>query len=253
MLLNLVHLKSKYDLKVSNIAHVGAHQGQEVNIYLNIFPNSNIHLFEPQKDLFKDLEEKFKNNENISLYNFALGESKLTSHMFISNNHGESSSFYKPKEHLNLYPEIKFNKSDLLYEIKPLDELGIQNIDFLNIDTQGFELEVLKGATNTLLKNVKYILIEINTKELYKGAPLVNDIDSFLRNYDFIRTDTQFWAEKDPWGDAFYVKKDYIGYIRFFYSMLKNSLYGIKVLFLVLIFIRNTFWKIKSNFTKYRF
>ena len=38
MLANLVHLKSKYDLKVSNIAHVGAHQGQEVNIYLNIFP-----------------------------------------------------------------------------------------------------------------------------------------------------------------------------------------------------------------------
>ena len=122
----------------------------------------------------------------------------------------------------------------------------------MNIDTQGFELEVLKGATNTLLKNVKYILIEINTKELYKGAPLVNDIDSFLRNYDFIRTDTQFWAEKDPWGDAF-MSKDYVGYIRFFYSMLKNSLYGIKVLFLVLIFIRNTFWKIKSNFTKYRF
>ena len=65
MLLNLVHLKSKYDLKVSNIAHVGAHQGQEVNIYLNIFPNTNIHLFEPQKDLFKDLEEKFKNNVKI--------------------------------------------------------------------------------------------------------------------------------------------------------------------------------------------
>ena len=31
---------------------------------------------------------------------------------------------------INLYPEIKFNKSDLLYEIKPLDELGIQNTDF---------------------------------------------------------------------------------------------------------------------------
>ena len=253
MLLNLKHLKNKYNLKVSNIVHVGAHKGQEVNEYLNIFPQSKIHLFEPQIDLFKNLENKFSNIDNISLYNFALGSSKLLSAMFVSSNEGESSSFYKPKEHLNLYPDIKFKKSDLVYEIKVLDKLKIKNIDFLNIDTQGFELEVLKGAVEVLEKNAKYLLVEINTEELYKGAPLVKDLDSFLRNYDFIRTDTQFWAEKDPWGDAFYIKKDCISFNRYVYSVSKNSLYGIKVFFTVLIYIRNIFWKLKKAFREKKF
>ena len=37
-LLKLDHLKNKYDLEISKIAHIGAHKGQEVEEYLNIFP-----------------------------------------------------------------------------------------------------------------------------------------------------------------------------------------------------------------------
>ena len=47
-LLKLDHLKHKYDLEISKIAHIGAHKGQEVEEYLNVFPKVMIHLFEPQ-------------------------------------------------------------------------------------------------------------------------------------------------------------------------------------------------------------
>ena len=61
-LLKLDHLKNKYDLEISNIAHIGAHKGQEVEEYLNVFPKVMIHLFEPQVDLFEYLKENFQRN-----------------------------------------------------------------------------------------------------------------------------------------------------------------------------------------------
>ena len=67
MLIKLTNLVSKYNLNISGVAHFGAHLGQEVIDYeeLNI---KNIHLFEPQKNLFLELDKKFgknKKNKNI--------------------------------------------------------------------------------------------------------------------------------------------------------------------------------------------
>tara|TARA_B110000003_G_C16654660_1_gene535970 strand:+ start:18237 stop:18992 length:756 start_codon:yes stop_codon:yes gene_type:complete len=247
MLLDLKFLKNKYSLELSTIVHVGAHKGQEVKDYLENFPTVQIHLFEPQPKLSQYLEKKYKNSSNISLYNFALGSSNISLPMFLSSNDGESSSFYKPKEHLALYPDINFEKNDSVFEIKILDELNIQNIDLLNIDTQGFELEVLKGSIDVLTYNVKYILIEINKTEIYEAAPMLKDIDLFLKKYNFIRTDTQFWAETDPWGDAFYIKKELISFKRLIYTSLKNNLYTFSMIYKLLIFLRNTFWKLKAK------
>ena len=78
-------------------------------------------------------------------------------------------------------------KGSAAYEIKILDELKIVDIDLLNIDTQGYEMEVLKGSRKLLSQNVKYIILEVNKKELYEGCPLVKDIDIF-KKYGFIRT-----------------------------------------------------------------
>ena len=41
-LLKLAHLKNKYDLTITKIAHVGAHKGQEVEEYLDVFPDVEI-------------------------------------------------------------------------------------------------------------------------------------------------------------------------------------------------------------------
>lgn len=246
-LLKLDHIKSKYSLEVTHIAHVGAHKGEEVDDYKKNFKDVKISLFEPQVDLFGYLQTNFGSDSDISLYNFALGSSTGFSTMFIADNEGESSSFYKPKHHLIEHPEIKFKEEDTTFEIKVLDDLEIASIDLLNIDTQGFELEVLKGAVNTLSHDAKYIILEINKKELYEGCPHVRDIDSFLKNYGFIRTDTHYWEDSYSWGDAFYIKKELVSFNRYLFSSFKNFLYSSKILYNPIIKTRNIFWRFRNK------
>jgi hypothetical protein len=70
------------------------------------------------------------------------------------------------------------------------------------MDVQGFELEVLKGATETL-KGIDYVYCEINRDEVYEGCAKIWELDAFLK--DFTRVETS-WAG-GSWGDAIYIKK----------------------------------------------
>ena len=125
--------------------------------------------------------------------------------------------------------------------------MEIEDIDLLNIDTQGYEMEVLKGSIKLLNQGIKYIILEVNKKELYKGCPLVKDIDNFLNKYGFVRTDTHYWMDSYSWGDAFYIKKELIGYKRQVFSAIKNKLYNISSLYSLLIQIRNIIWKVRRQ------
>ena len=65
------------------------------------------------------------------------------------------------------------------------------------------EIGVFKGAFETL-KNIDYIISEVNCDEVYEGCPHVNELDEYLHNFGFKRIKTD-WAGV-IWGDALYVK-----------------------------------------------
>lgn len=240
-MLNLEILKIKYNLEVKNIAHIGAHNGKEVKVYKKLFPNSEIHLFEPNKLSFQKLLNKFKNEKNVYLHNTALGEKNENKMLRISTDFPNTSSFLKTKLLNDYYPEIIFDDKELV-QLKRFDSLDIKNINFMSIDTQGFELEVLKGATENLAY-VDYIIVEINRKPLYDGSPLEKDIDEFLITHNFIRVVTSYWGKECVWGDGFYIRKNKISKIQIFRSYLKITLYK-NILFYK--FIRFIKFKIKS-------
>ena len=52
------------------------------------------------------------------------------------------------------------------------------------IDVQGYELEVLKGSRETIT-NISGILTEVNRDELYSNCDRVEQLDDFLKNFDF--------------------------------------------------------------------
>ncbi|WP_447516023.1 FkbM family methyltransferase, partial [Clostridioides difficile] len=76
-------------------------------------------------------------------------------------------------------------------DVRKLDNLPIDDslYNFINIDVQGYELEVFKGGIETL-KNIDYIYSEVNRAQLYKGCVLVEELDQFLEIYGFKRVGT---------------------------------------------------------------
>lgn len=208
MLLNLELLKNRYNMNINGVIHIGAHYGEEDLIYRSLNITNKIYI-EPLKDNFNVL----KNNvtKNSILYNIALGSSESEIEMYVETaNNGQSSSILLPKLHLEQYPTIIFNKREVV-QMKTLDSLNIDNnFNFINIDVQGYELEVFKGGVNTL-KNVDYIMSEINRDEVYVDCAKIDQLIKYLSNFGFTLVE-ESWAG-GTWGDGLFIKnKDYVLY-----------------------------------------
>ena len=195
----------KYNFSnVRGIIHVGAHYGGEYQEYVDFFgSNTIIHWFEPQKDVFDVLLSNLESKPNNNFYNYGLGSNNEIKQIWTEKeNQGESASFSKPKKHLEQYPNINFFESDY-FEIKKLDEFNIQDSNVLVLDVQGFEMEVLKGSTETL-KNIDHIFCEINSIEMYEGCPTLSELCEFLSQHGFtLRED--YWTD-GGWGDGYWSK-----------------------------------------------
>ena len=74
----------------------------------------------------------------------------------------------------------------------------------LNIDVQGAELRVIKSLGERI-REVRWIYLEVNEIELHKGLSSVRDIDSYLRQSNFLRAETRWW-KNDGWGNALYIR-----------------------------------------------
>lgn len=205
MILDLKDIVAKYNLKISGVAHVGAHHAEELPNYIEM-GIQNIILFEPLKDNFEVIKKQVSNypNHKIKRHQVALGNDNKTITMNLSSNALESSSILKPKLHLELYPDIVFNRTEEV-ELQKLDDYNCKKCNFLNMDVQGYELEVLKGAKETLC-NIDYVYCEVNCREIYEENANIEQIDEFLSFYNMERVET-FWWYDSGWGDALYIRK----------------------------------------------
>mgnify|MGYP001181803887 CR=1 FL=1 len=207
--------------EISGVIHVGAHLGQELKYYMK-YNFEKILLFEPQFDIYEKLIKNKDLSKNVECYNFALGSKNETKKLNKSDeNEGLSSSLLSPKLHLKVQPDISFLESEII-EVKRFDSLEIETLNFLTLDVQGFELEVLKGFGNKL-NEVEFIFTEINTKQLYKDNALVTDLDHYLEKFNFVRVFTNV-DSFNFFGDAFYVKKTNPKYSNNFLRVMTNKI-----------------------------
>jgi FkbM family methyltransferase len=202
MLLGFRDLKNKYNLNVTGIIHVGAHHGEEILDYISN-DVTNMVLFEPLDLNFEILKSNMSRvNANIIGHQLALGNDNKKVIMHLSDNELQSSSILRPKKHLIQHPNVHFTGVEEV-EMKKLDDFGYTEYNFINMDVQGYELEVLKGAENTL-KYIDYVYCEVNRDEVYENNAYIEQIDDFLGKYNMKRVETD-WSG-NIWGDAFYVK-----------------------------------------------
>ena len=208
MLLKLEKLIAKYGMKITGVIQAGAHYGEEIDLFVSLGITKMV-LFEPERKNFSMLRGKVNGNKYISKDSIALqtalGDGDGPAYMNVEEfNNGQSNSILLPKLHLKYYPDIHFKSERDAICLTRLDtfEYRTSDCNFLVMDVQGYELEVLKGATETL-KHIDYIYTEVNREELYQDCAMIEDLDNYLTDFKRVQT---VWKRKG-FGDALYLRK----------------------------------------------
>jgi len=206
-------LESIHGRRAKSIFHVGAHTGEEIHSY-TASGIDRVVWFEANPQLIEPLSRHIGAYPSVQqiICPFALSDANQHGIEFNIASNCQSSSLLAPTLHLKHYPWITFDEKitvstyrlDSLLALSP-SVLSWREFQFLNIDTQGSELKVLRGMGDTI-KNPSLIgiYLEVNYESLYDQIPLIAEIDSYLLSFEFVRLVTK-WT-KEGWGDALFVR-----------------------------------------------
>ena len=180
------------------IFDVGGNKGQSIEKYLKIFDKPIIHSFEPIKNEFDYMYSKFKNNKNIFLNNFALGDKNEEKEFNVTAKTGNSSfnkinlgtEWLKERSKEHNTTEKGYVTSVQKVNVIKLDDYCKDNnigvIDLVKIDTQGYEDKVLEGSLKSIKQNkIKAIVTEIMFDNVYEKYFSFSDIEKFIIPYNF--------------------------------------------------------------------
>jgi len=202
MILPLKEVVDRYHISLKGVIHIGSHHGLEYSDYHDAGIEDMI-FFEPIKSNYKGLIETLPKSDRIKTFNLALGPEMCERKMYVeTRNNGMSCSLLEPYKHLEMYPWITFDSFETV-QVEKLDNVSFDRdlFNIINIDVQGYELEVFKGAVETL-KTIDIIYAEVNAVEMYKGCALVTDLDNFLTGFKRVADNI---SNNGRWGDALYV------------------------------------------------
>lgn len=173
------------------VIDIGANIGLMTTRYSEIF--EEVYSFEPVDINYNCLQDNVKHLNNVKTYNVALGDK--TQDTFIhndanySNSGGWSINDFTNAKWLHYNKKIKLVKESI--HVQLLDNYKIKP-DFIKIDTQNYELQVLKGAENTIKQSLPIIQVEVeksNIKQIMKH-PITLFLNTLhYRPYTIIKKD----------------------------------------------------------------
>lgn len=200
---------------------IGAHKGETIDMFMLNFKINNFYSFEASPINFKFLRKnvlKYR-DKKITIENLAIGSSseskslkqvQESSSSTLSKINLDSKYFKKKNKILNFFSKKNYYEN-INVEVKTLyDYLNlklIKNIDFLKIDTEGYEFEVLLGLKYRL-QNVRIILFEHHYDDMLKKGYTFTDINNLLAKYNF----EQIYKSKMPFRKTFeyiYLNKNF--------------------------------------------
>ena len=195
---------------------VGAHKGETIDLYLKHFNIEKLYSFEPNYFSFNFLKKKIdkikniKNKTEITIENIALGKENqqiTMKHLDESSSStikeiNTDSNYFKRKQKLLLNLKNKNFFSEISAQQMCLDEYmskkNISKIDFLKIDTEGYEFEVLSGAKKNI-KNVNLVLFEHHYHDMIKKNYKFSNLHDLLNKNNF----EQIYKAKMPFRKTF--------------------------------------------------
>ncbi len=144
--------------RASIVFDVGANVGQSAKLFLTKFPSSHIYCFEPVTDTYHLLQHNLQDTERVDCYQLAFGSSTRSGEMILQ---GSSDMFFL------LGQSSELPSKEVRSESVTIDTLDafcrankIDRISFLKIDTEGGDLDVLRGA-ETMLGEQRIDIVQV--------------------------------------------------------------------------------------------
>ena len=163
------------------VLDIGAYEGLWSKEFKAIFPDAAVLMIEGQQNKDAKLQETASSLTNTTYKIALLGSVEKE----IEFNIYETASSVLTED----------NETNALVEKRTLELLDnvvmgtpFERPDFIKIDTQGYELEILKGGLNTL-KYAELVLLEVSLLNIYNNCPLVHDVIIFMKAQGFVLYD----------------------------------------------------------------
>ena len=188
--------KKKLSQNSLNVIDVGGHKGETINFFIKNFNINKIYVFEPNRQLYQTLIKKYK-NQNIFIFNYAVGFQNEKKELNISidsasstiNKINTNTNYFKRKQKFLTFGKNKTYFVDIQeIEIINLSEFLLKKenkIDILKIDTEGYELNILKGISYNDFKKIKFIYFEHHYDLMIDKGYKFSDINKLLKNNNF--------------------------------------------------------------------
>jgi FkbM family methyltransferase len=166
------------------IFDVGANVGQTIKRIRRINHNAVIHAFEPNAGAFSQLGARYGSTTKTFLNPFALGATEEV--RILSEYTASDMSSLLPRGKENWIDVVSSSNVKVSTVDRYCEDNNIERIDLLKSDTQGFELEVLKGARRMLEEGrVRAIYLEITFARLYENLPRLDELYGFITGHGF--------------------------------------------------------------------
>lgn len=169
--------------KASVILDIGANIGTSSLYFSSINPQATIVAFEPHPDTYQRalVNLNYNNEASIFIQNYGLGSSPGFFKMYElhSNNPGMNRI-------LTSTTDLPYKTIEVRTLDSQIDSITNGSVDFVKIDVEGFEKEVLLGATHILSKFHPVLFIELDDNNLKQNGSSAIDLIEFLKQYNYV-------------------------------------------------------------------
>lgn len=163
---------------------VGANVGQTVLKWNRFFPHSTYYCFEPVKRTYDKLVRNVSGLANVSCYHCALGAEEKTGGMTLFEDSRLNTLHQSTGD-----PNRIVGKEDInIHRLDDVcDQQNIGKIDFLKIDTEGFDVEVLKGACRMLEQHrISFIQVEAGMNPFNHRHVSFRELEEFMGAFGYV-------------------------------------------------------------------
>lgn len=179
-------------MKNNGIIHIGANSGQESDRYYDN-GNPKVVFIEASPFVMHSLIDRIKKYENQKAIQALVTDRDGVEYDFLcdKNNSGQSSSLFDFHLHKKMFPKvIRGETIKLIGKTLPTilkeNNINVEEYKSINMDVEGAELLVLKGAVD-ILNNFETIVLEATDFEARKGQPFLKDIEEFMHLNNFVK------------------------------------------------------------------